>query len=273
MLTPRNTKGKVCLFSIAYFCLSFLPGHLAADPAVSAPVAWPAMGPETWKAGVDALKRKDDQQAQRVFSDWIESAEKSGIRSSEAHYNLGLAHWNLKHPGQAVYEVLKSATLTASPVTTLERLNFLDGMQDDIGIHDGLPRKLFFKLYLLINRDGIVLLSCLVIWSVCGFGLWRWIRRRPFNNAIRGFFALPVLMGCLAAGAAVNHEYLFRYGVLDGSEKGIPLFRSAGDEATKKLIDLPAGTIVAWEPGEKGFVKISYPVVGWVEERDLRRLD
>ena len=244
--------------------------YTAACPAFSMEPA--AAGP-LWDSGLKALERSDYQVAVSDFTEWIANGAKAGVRSPEAHYNLALSHWNLKQNGPAIYHLLKSATLSSSPIKAWERLDSLGSLQKEIGIHDGVPEKLFFQLFLLGNRDVAIFIFALGFWSLFGLIFWRWIRGIPMGPYMKGLFAIPFLLWTAGAILFINHEYLFRFGVLDTVNEGIPLFKSAGEPSEKKLVDLPPGTIVTWGQTSSGFVQISYPVVGWVPESDLRRLD
>jgi hypothetical protein len=133
------------------------------------------------------------------------------------------------------------------------------------------PEQTFFRFYLLANPDVATLLYAMAGWSLVGLFFWRWQRGR-FSEGMRYLFVLPAVLALAGTAAILNHDYFFRLGVLQTGENNIPLFRAAGETSDHKLADLPSGTIVTWGKHDRGFVRISYPVAGWVPESSLREL-
>jgi hypothetical protein len=223
---------------------------------------------DTWSQGLAALRSHDSARAIDLFTSFLRETEGAGDSSPEAHHNLALALWEKGDHGAAVFHFLRAATLTGSPWQALRSLELLDGIQRELGIHDGVTDHTFFQIFLLGTPSLALVIFCIGFWSFLTLILWHWYHWPGFHA--KSLFAIPVVLLLLSFSLRYSHDHLFQYGVLGNGDE-VPLYRAAGDPVEKKLADLPAGTIVTWGKSEHGFIEISYPVVGWVPEKALLR--
>ncbi len=228
-----------------------------------------------WTAAASALEKGDPASAKTALTRWITAAEAQGIRSPEANFNLASALWNLKEPGPAAAELLKSL-LTAQSLSHIARAqSVLASMQRELGVSDSVARENRFLSRVWITDNGLTFLFALGFWSLVGMALT--LKRRQDSvrlPAVLGWMVLPVLTFCLASGALSLRDIKGGYAVLDTAEGAIGLFPSPRLDTQEKLLDLPAGTLVhSTGETQNGFLRIDSPVIAWVQTPQIRLPD
>jgi hypothetical protein len=231
---------------------------------------------ELWNSGLQNASQGHPDEAARAFQQWIDLAEKSGLRSSEAHHNLGYLYWTLKRPGPAIYHSLTSAILSGSLPKTLDHLQALSSMEREVGIKDGVSSHLAFRLRILFGENTLTFLLAAGFWALILVVLMRLVRfpGSKVRTLKPVFLAIAAVAWSLAA-AGIAQRYLLptQYGVLDNEKGAIAVFRLPEQKADEKLVDLPSGTIVSVGHSENdGFVKIVYPVSGWVQTAEVQQI-
>lgn len=259
---------------LALVCLALGIG-LAASPLRAAVPPQTELAP-LWDSAMKALHESSHQEAARLLAAWIDEGEKQGIRSAEAHYNLGLAEWGAKRPGKAVYHLVESARLRSSPLSALKAISTLGGLQKELGIRDGVSEAASFRLYFLLNPDWILAFVSLSFWLVALTLVVWWLKGRAIYRVQATCLSVAAAFTTIAVIGIVNRAYFCNFGVLDGDREMIPLYKkpiaTTPDEADK-LVDLPAGTLVklAPSPEREGYAPISRPVAGWVPSATVRK--
>lgn len=225
---------------------------------------------ETWSSALSALQSNDAATAERLFTQWIAQGEKAGIHSPEAHYNLGLAYWNLKRPGPSVYHFLKSTTYSSSPWKRLSTLDTLADIEKEIGVRDGVAVSNNFKAHMTLDEDWLLFLVTLGFWGLVGTGLLWWLQGSRAEKAAKQIAVVPALFLLIAL---VGYGYRAtgpNVGVLEGEPSGVNVFRAADEKADNKLVELPAGTIVLSGRTQNDFIEIHEPVSGWVSNKSYQ---
>lgn len=248
----------VCL--LVTLGLSLVPLSVAQESAADA-----------WAEARLKYQSGDYKSAQELLSSWVSSQEARGIISPEAHYNLGLAHWQLKQPGAASFHFLQSAHLTASPLKTWSTLETLAAIEKDLGIQEGVTDESSFFFGLLVKRDWLTILTMLGFWGMVGAGLMAWLQGRRAYHAARQVAVAPFALLLLAATGFLYRLTLPELAVIDGNTSPqVVVFRGPEEKADTKVIELPSGTIATVGRSEAAFVEILTPVTGWIPRASLR---
>lgn len=224
-----------------------------------------------WTAALTAMEKGDPANAKASLLRFVAAAEAQGIRSPEAHFNLAIAHWDLKEPGPAAAEVLRSL-LTGQSLSHIARAqSVMAGMQRELGVSDGVARENRFLARMWITDNGLTFLFALALWSLAGISLWLWRQRQIVRlPVILSSLILPVMTFLLAGGALSLRDWKGGYAVLDATDNAIGLFPSPRIDTQEKLLDLPSGTLVhSTGETQNGFLRIDSPVVAWVQSSQL----
>ena len=227
---------------------------------------------ETWSSALSALQSNDAATAERLFTQWIAESEKAGIRSPEAHYNLGLAYWNLKRPGPSVYHFLKSTTYSSSPWKRLSTLNTLADIEKEIGVRDGVAVNTNFKAHMTLDEDWLLFLITIAFWGLVGAGLLWWLQGNRAKKAARQIAIVPAIFLLVSLLGYAYRATGPSVGVLDGELGGVNVFRIPEEKADNKLVELPAGTIVLSGRTQNDFIEIYDPVSGWVSTKSYQTI-
>jgi hypothetical protein len=226
---------------------------------------------QSWKAAVQAERIQAPNERVRLFSEWIDAARVQGVKSSEAHHHLALAHWEKKEPGKAVFHLMESAKLRQNPFSALGILGQVHQIESEQSIRDGVSASPMLYLHFIFTPNVITFFGALAVWClIASFFLW-WYRSLPVGRVqislwlLAGLFATVPLMGL------VSRSLLKPVSVTEGAALGV--FQTAEAKEDSKIISLPAGILVVGEETSGKMRHISQPLSGWVEAKGLLPLD
>jgi len=228
---------------------------------------------ELWEKGVHSFSEGKFEEARSAFSEWNTQAKAAGIESAEAHYDLGISHWQLKEPGPAVFHILKSTRLRLSPFRIWTDLQTLSDLQKKIGVKENLADEWFFRISLLLNTSVCFFLLLVAFWSLCASILIVWVKPKEWVGTRRSLLTLSVALGILVGVAYFNTRYYCRFAVLIGPNETVSVYRSPEIKKEDLLSDFPAGTIVNILHESDTNKNIDAPIAGWIPNENLQVVD
>ena len=217
-----------------------------------------------WEASISAYEKQDNQEAIRELKEWITAAEAKGIRSADAHFNLGVLYWAGEDSGNSSEQLMTSSKLSSTPWSLWQVHSAMDQLQQNLGIQSPVTKDLGFRFKLYTPTNLLFAISFLSLWAILLlFKSWRaqWI---PMNHyQLIGAVSVPVLLILLTIGSHTIRKKIQPFGVLKNSEGNITLLES--EEAdSETILELPPGTLVSIGEVKAELVKINGPIEGWV---------
>lgn len=223
-----------------------------------------------WDSALEALEQQDYPGASRLLESWVTDAGAAGMRSSQAHYNLGLALWEQKRPGQAVYHFLTSVSL-AGPFDAMNLWSSLGQIQRELGIRDNVAEDPLVRAASLVSPGTVGWLATLGIWGVVFAFLTWWSQGNRALKAATQIAILPAILLILSAAGYSLRFFAPPLGVLaEDDSNTVTVYRVPEEQEANKLVDLPLGTIVVSGRVQGEFVEIQEPVIGWVGQSVFR---
>ncbi len=225
-----------------------------------------------WDKAIEAEGIQPPEERVRLFSEWIREAEAQGVRSSDAHYHLALAHWEKKEPGHAVYQLMESAKLKQNPFAALSILGQVQQIESEQSIRDGVSSSPMLYLLFTFTPNLNVLFATLAVWCFLAAFYLVWYRQQPIGKVqvalwlAAGVFVTVPLAGVLSRSLLKPIAVTHSTGVLG-------VFTTAEAKDENRIISLPPGVLVVTEEVSGNMRHISQPLSGWIEAKALLPID
>jgi len=225
-----------------------------------------------WTAAIEAERIQAPNERVRVFSEWIREADAQGVKSSEAHYHLALAHWEKKEPGKAVHQLMESAKLKQNPFSALAILSQVQQIENEQSIRDGVSSSPMLYLHFIFTPNVVVLFAALSAWClILGFFLM-WYRQQPAGKVQAALWTAAALLATVPIAGTLSRSLLKPVAITD-SATILGVYNSAEVKDENKIISLPPGVLVVTEEGSGTMRHISQPLSGWIDANSLIALD
>jgi len=219
---------------------------------------------EVWQQGVTALKANDPKAAQTAFEEWAKAFGPEASRSPEYHYNLGIANWELKQAGSAVFHLLQSTQGYLSPWNVHSTLKTVSGIQRELGIRENPVEDWLFRWPMLLASNLVSVLLSLGFWGLLAAFLVRSLQGARATRAAVQIAVLPGLCFVIGLSALALKAISPNWSVLVDEENGVHVYKMPQAIEENRLVDLPSGTVVLTGRTERGYTEIQSPVAGWV---------
>ena len=239
--------------------------------ALSQPAAYGSslLQTELWSTSLSALKEHRSKTAIDLIERWITFSEKEGIKSTEAHYNLGVAYYQEKNLALANYHLLKSIQLQSSLFQSWQDLEVLTEIQKQLGIKDPITNKSSVKITLLSGTNSLLLLTVLGAWLFLIFLFLIWKKPPPYYFLL----SLSLFLWLFAVLTYANHRYCGGFAVLNGHGNEVTLYKFSEKAQREELLTLPSGTLVTTGEEKNAFIQIFEPLSGWVNLSDIQMIE
>ncbi len=227
---------------------------------------------QLWTSAIEVEKIQKPEERVRVFSEWIRIADAQGVKSSEAHYHLALAHWEKKEPGKTVQQLMESAKLKQNPFAALAILAQVQQIESEQSIRDGVASSPMLYLNLIFTPNLNVIFGVLAAWCL-GLGFFLlWYRQLPAGKIQGTLWTLAAVFAIVPLAGLLSRSLLKPVAITD-SPAPLGVFTTAEGKDENKIISLPPGILVVTEETSGAMRHISQPLSGWVDAGALLPLD
>lgn len=249
--------------------------HVLAALAVSACVGGLVLLVFSWRS--NALRTLDTHWEAGALDPFAEVATAAGIDSPSLH--RARAREALEHgdAATAVLELFAASALDDTLSGRAQLLTDLSVTQESLGLTKTLFDGTWFRFTFLQSNRVSWWLFATAFWMAAIAAFARWYRpdRFPAINASLG--ALVALLVVAGLGIRTVGRMAPPYAVLLGPGT-VPLFRTAAavaspNDASGRLAELPAGTLVTLSEGSDGngtIIQLVEPFGGWIQRHRAR---
>jgi len=220
-----------------------------------------------WEESLAAHATGDLDKAAHALNEWTQRAQRMGIRSPEAHYNLASIYWGAKRPAESAYQLLTSLSLSNNPFRNWSGIETLTEIEKAIGIKDGVSQSLSFRLAALLSSSFTWWMGAIAVWTFIGALLARLTQHTTWAY---GLFAIFLISASIGGASHINRTYYNDVGIILRGEEPVPVYRAAQADEKSILVELPSGTLVQRGGHSGDLSEITSPVAGWIRSENLK---